>query len=160
MSFYFLLSVRALHFIFMAIWIGAAMMTPGDVKRSFAAGNPAATELELLRARVRLGSIVAAVGAWGTILSGLGLVFLMGGFAAVPRAIHAALVVAVVMLIVGRVGLGRSWSKISDLLGPDPSAVAHERVAPLLRKYRTLSMVLKSLWLVVLLLMVFRNVLG
>jgi hypothetical protein len=160
MPFYLLLLVRTLHFLFMAIWIGAAMMMPGDVKRSFASGVPASAELELLRGRVRLGTVVAIVGAWGTILSGLGMIFLLGGFASVPKSIHAGLALAIVLMGLGGAGLGKTWHKLNELLGDGKGAQMSPEVVALLRRYRVAAMVFKSIWLVILLLMVFRGVLG
>jgi hypothetical protein len=159
MPFYLALTFRALHFLFMAIWIGAAMMMPGDIKRSFASGVPAKAELELLRGRVRLGSGVAAVGGWGTLLSGLGLIYAAGGFSAVPSAIHLSLTLVIILIGLGALGLGGTWKRLQAELG-DGGGELSDDATQLLRRHRILSMLFKTIWMIVLVLMVFRNTLS
>jgi hypothetical protein len=160
MPFYLVLTFRTLHFLFMAVWIGAAMMMPGDVKRSFAEGVPSTPELQTLRARIRLGSTVAIVGGWGTVLSGLGLIFGVGGFAAVPKAIHIALLLAIALIALGALGLGRTWAQLQKELGDEGGGALNEEAQRLLDRYRAASMIFKTIWTLILILMVFRNVLA
>lgn len=143
----------------MAVWIGVAMMIPGDVKRSFKGGIPAKPELDALRGRVAYGGKVGPVGGIGTILTGVGLIFLLGGFAAVPPAIHVSLVLAIGLAVLGVVFIGGAWRRIDERIGPEGTGASRDDIAPLLRRYRVLSMMFKTGWLVILVLMVFRTVL-
>lgn len=160
MQFYLLLTVRLLHFVFMAMWIGVAMSMPGDVKRSFADGVPGQRELELLAGRGRLAGVVSTVGGVGTILTGLAMIFLLGGFGSVSAAIHIGLLLAILLAVVGGVLIGGTWNKLMTKLQSGGSNVTREQVEPLLRRYRIYSMLFKTGWLVILFLMVFRSLFG
>ncbi len=157
MQFYLLLSVRLLHFTGMALWIGSSMSMPGDVKRSFADGVPTPRDLELLGARGRLAGRVATVGGVLTILTGVAMIFMLGGFGKVSPAIHASLVLAVLLAILGGALIGGTWNKILDELGPRGDGATREQIEPLLKRFRIYSMVFKTGWLVILFLMVFRT---
>jgi uncharacterized membrane protein len=103
--------VRLLHFAAVILWLGGGFSLPPvrDVRRSVALGREAGA-----RVVARLETITRLVvpAAVVTVLSGLLLVWMRGGFAAVPPRIHAGLALALSVFAVG--GLG-SRPAIRDL---------------------------------------------
>ena len=160
MQFYLLLTVRLLHFLFMALWIGVSMSMPGDVKRSFADGVPGKRELELLAGRGRLAGTISTVGGVGTLVTGLAMIFMLGGFGKVSIAIHISLLLAIFLAILGGGFIGGTWNKILAKLGPDGTGATREEIEPMLKRFRIYSMLFKTVWLVILFLMVFRSLLS
>jgi uncharacterized membrane protein len=103
--------VRLLHIAAMILWLGGGFSLPPvrDVRRSLALGREAgAGVVARLETITRLVVPAAAV----TVLSGLLLIWMRGGFAAVPPRIHAGLAIALSIFAVG--GLG-SRPAIRDL---------------------------------------------
>lgn len=96
----FYLVFRTLHLIGMLLWLGAGLSFPvvADVRRSVAAGQGAALGL---RERLRTTSMIVIPAALATLLSGLMLVMLRGGFGAVPVRIHLGLGLAIGVFIIG-----------------------------------------------------------
>lgn len=145
------LSLRFVHIIFMAAWFGAPLFIASDIRRTLAAG-PAG--LPLLERRVGRSNMVAAIGAVGTILTGFGLIFALGGFGKVPPPIHAGLLLGVIMLLLGGGGIDRTCKQIFKQLGEGASP---ESLGRLTKRLSMLSGIFQLLWLVTLVLMVFRN---
>jgi hypothetical protein len=103
------LLLRSLHLLFMGLWVAAGMYVAGDVRRTMAAGPE---HLPLLRDRVRRASRFTSISGAATLLSGLGLILALGGFAAVPPAIHVGFVATLVLAVLGAKGVGvpgRRW---------------------------------------------------
>ncbi|MBL9039188.1 MAG: hypothetical protein JNG84_11770 [Archangium sp.] len=149
-----ILSLRLVHFIFMAMWFGASLFATRDVRTSIAAGP---TAFPGLRDRMKRTSIASMISGPMVLLTGLGLIFAMGGFAAMPKAIHIALGLAIVMSVVGAVGVGGTWDKIDAQLTADATP---EKLAPLVRRLAMFGGIFHGLWTAVLVLMVFRYVIG
>jgi hypothetical protein len=147
-------ALRLVHFVFMATWFGTGLFALRDVRATLAAG-PA--HVPLLRERMRVVGIAAGASGALTILSGLGLIFALGGFASVPRAIHMGLGLAIVTGVVGGAGIGGTWRKIDTALaaGADPATLT-----PLLARLRAFSGAFQACWFGTLLLMVFRGAIG
>ena len=142
--------LKFVHLFTMAAWIGSSMFAPADIRRTFA-GNG---DFAALRERMRsIGRVAMGSGAL-TFLSGLALIFALGGFGTVTPAIHIGLVTGLVTAIVGGAGIGRTWGEIDKKLAAnaDPASLA-----PLVRRIGILSHVFHLLWLVTLVLMVFRG---
>jgi hypothetical protein len=76
---YFLLKLA--HVALASIWIGAGISFPLDVRATVARGRP---HTQVLRERVARVTRIAVPCALLTVLSGVGLVLLAGGFSAVP----------------------------------------------------------------------------
>lgn len=148
------LSLKLVHFVFMGTWFGSSLFSLRDIKSSFAAG-PA--HIPLLRARMQVVGRLAMLSGALTLLSGVGLIFALGGFAAVPRAIHIGLLTGLVTAIVGGAGVGRTWQAIEQRLDAGADAAA---VAPLVKRIGMLSGIFHLLWVVSLVLMVFRGAIG
>jgi hypothetical protein len=151
------LSLRFVHITFMALWIASGGFAGSDVRRTLATGDPA--QVPLLRVRMQRFAILGGVSSLVTILTGIALIFALGGFGKVPVAIHVGLTLGVILGIVGGAGIGGTWRKIDALLGPagapsDPSAVA-----ALVKRLSMHTGIFHLLWLTTLVLMVFRTVL-
>jgi len=148
------LSLRLVHIGCMALWIGAIFFCSGDVRRTLASpeGN-----LDLLRERMSRSLKISASAGGLTVLSGIGLIVVLGGMGAVPVPIHIGLTVGFVMLGVGGGVVGRSWKAIDAALAAGGS---RESVAPLVKRLAVGNGIFHGLWLLTLVLMVFRSGLG
>jgi len=145
------LILRLVHILFMATWIGAVFFTSGDVRRSLEAGPE---HLSLLQDRVSRNVRIAGPSAILTLLSGFGLIFSLGGMASVPPAIHTAMTLAILAWAVSGFGIGGAWRKIQAGLAEGQDLAT---LAPLLKRMKISTMVFQTLWLVCLVLMVFRH---
>ena len=82
----------------MAVWFGAAFSTPADVRTTLAA----AANIPALFRRLRLTAKIMNGAGLATLITGLALMQLLGGFAAVPVRIHIGLVLTLLIFVVGR----------------------------------------------------------
>ena len=148
------LVLRFLHLLFMGLWVAASMYVAGDARRSIAAGPE---HLPLLRDRVLRAGRFGAISGALTLLSGLGLIFALGGFGAVPRAIHVGFLITLALAVLGAKGVGGAWEALDSALRDGAPA---ERIAALQLRLQVFVAVFKTGWLVVFALMVFRHVIG
>ncbi|MEO5725963.1 MAG: hypothetical protein ABI134_32650 [Byssovorax sp.] len=98
MTLFFLL--RLLHIAAMILWLGAGLSIPValDIRRSLALGI---AHGEGLVARLSTTSALVIPAGLTTFLTGLGLIFLRGGFSAVPRRIHVAMALTLAIFAIG-----------------------------------------------------------
>ena len=92
--------LRLLHIAAMTVWLGGGLsLPPGrDVQRSLAQGAVGGAPLIARLMTITRMVIPAAV---VTVLSGLALIWMRGGFAAVPPRIHAGLALSLSIFAVG-----------------------------------------------------------
>ncbi len=147
-------SLRLLHILFMATWLGATLFTSGDIKRTLAAGPE---HLPLLKDRVGRSTRLAAISAPLTVVTGIVLIFQLGEMGAVPMGIHIGLLLGIAAWIVGAVVTGGAWSKIAAGLdeGQEPASLM-----PQVKRMAISGRIVHTLWLVTLILMVFRSQIG
>ena len=145
---YYLL--RIVHIAAMGTWFGVSLLAAGDLRRTLAAG-PA--HVDLLLARFAAISRVASAAGWTTVLSGLALIFSLGGFGKVPHAIHAGLLLALVLVGLG-IATGMQGQKAALALkaGADPG--------PARKRAGMFGGIAHLLWFVILCLMVLTKVVG
>jgi hypothetical protein len=93
----YLRALLVLHMLGMALWFAAALTITSDIRRTIARGKP---HTDVLEVRVTRSLNVSAVGALVTIASGLGLIFVRGGFGAVSPRIHVGFTLALVTLAI------------------------------------------------------------
>ncbi|MCO4772828.1 MAG: hypothetical protein KDA24_22540 [Deltaproteobacteria bacterium] len=146
-----LLALRATHLLFMGLWVGAVMYLGGDVRRSVAAGPE---HLPLLRDRTRRALRFTHICAGVTLASGLALIVELGGFGAVQPAVHIGFALAIGLALLGILGVGGTWAAVDRALGEPESA---DRVSNAVLRLGVMTSLLKTGWLVVFFLMVFRN---
>jgi len=146
------LTLRLLHIASMAVWFGAMLFLSGDVRRTLAAGPEHA---DLLRTRCKRATVAAAAAGGITLLTGFGLIGVLGGMGAVPPAVHMGMTVSIVMLFLGG-GVGRTWRSIdAGLAEGKPGA----DLMPLSKRITILTGIFHLLWVLTLITMVFRSVL-
>jgi hypothetical protein len=75
-------TVRLLHLASMAVWLGAGLLAPHDVRESVARG---AAGVDALLPRLRRTARVMNASAYATVASGIGLIALGRGWATPPR---------------------------------------------------------------------------
>lgn len=145
-----LLAVRATHLLFMGLWVGSVMWLGGDVRRSVDAGGEHRALLadRVLRA-LRFMHICAGV----TIASGFALVLELGGFANVPLPIHVGMGFAGLLAMLGGGALHGAWHGVLDRWTAGEMEATYRAV----RRLGATASVFKTGWLVVFVLMVFRN---
>lgn len=141
-----LLIVKIFHIAFAATWFGVALMAPGDVRRTAALGAP---HLGLLHARLlRTGAIARATSIL-TLLTGVALILLSGGFARVEKRFHIALGLALVAA-----GIGIAIGKLSEKIVAAGENATPATLAPFAKKLSALAGVHQLLWFIILILMV------
>ncbi len=94
--------ILLLHILAMAVWFAGGLTLPSDVRKTLARGKP---HTDLLAGRVNKVLSYATLGSVGTILTGLALFFLRGGFKANPPRYHASLGLALVALALLLLGM-------------------------------------------------------
>jgi len=144
------LVLKIVHLLGMAAWFGASSTTPGDIKRTLIAGRPHTVLLVQRVDRVARFTVGAAI---LTVLSGLALVFTVGGFARVPPRIHAGLGLTLLLFALGAATAHPTWKRIKAGLarGDEPASLL-----PLARRFMILFNVEQAMKLVILVLMVWR----
>lgn len=147
-----LLTLRLVHIVAMTLWFAAGVFANSDIRRGFA--NP--VELPGLRIRMKKTGIFAIIGGVLTIVTGLGLIFAVGGFGAVPWPIHAAFALTLVQAGIGGGLIGGTWAKIEAGL---QAGASPESLAPLCGRIYTGGAIFHALWTINLVLMVFRHAL-
>lgn len=98
MTLFFLL--RFLHLAAMILWLGGGLSIPVvlDVRRSLALGIGHG---EALVARLSTTTALVIPAGLTTFVTGLGLIFLRGGFGAVPPRIHVAMAMTLAIFGIG-----------------------------------------------------------
>jgi hypothetical protein len=142
------------HIAFAATWFGTGLTLPGDIRRTLALGAP---HFDPLVARVKRVSAIASGAGVLTILSGLAVIFAMGGFGEVPSAIDVGLAVSLLMVVVAVVGIARPWNEMvaKAAQGTDP-----KDLLPLAGRVSMGAGIFQLLWAVALATMVFHNLAG
>ena len=110
-------------------------------------------------AGMQCGNSSAAVGeaATSAVVTGIVLIFQLGEMGAVPMGIHIGLLLGIAAWIVGAVVTGGAWSKIAAGLdeGQEPASLM-----PQVKRMAISGRIVHTLWLVTLILMVFRSQIG
>jgi uncharacterized membrane protein len=144
-----LAALRVFHFLGFAVWFGGALSVATDVRKTLTRGKP---HTDVLADRVDRQVSIGLVAALITIGSGLGMLFGIGGFAAVGPRIHAGLSLALVALAVELFGLRPAIGKLRAAL----AAGKADDLRAISGRIAMLTGIGHSLKLVTLLLMVFR----
>jgi hypothetical protein len=144
------LGLRFVHILLMAAWFAPHLFMAGDARRTIEGGG----DLGLLRGRLALAGRVGGASGTLTLLTGVALIFLVGGFGAVSPAIHVGLLLGLAMWFVGLLGTGGTARKIDAAIA---AGATKEALLPLARRLSMFTGIFHLLWVVTLLLMVFRN---
>lgn len=113
MNFYFYSSVKFVHVLFASVWFGASILSSRDVRQTIEAGRP---HLDLLVRRITATERVGISSGVATLLSGLGLVFLAGGFEFVSSGVSIGLAITIVTFIVGALLASPTWRRILKII--------------------------------------------
>lgn len=144
------LVLRITHLASMAVWFGAALLAPGDVRRTLARGKP---HIDALGDRIPRTLRVSVIAGVLTVASGLGMIFALGGFAGVHPRIHAGLGLTMIALTIEVIALGPTWGRIAGLV---ETGAKQEELVSVGKRFSALSGVLHLLRFTVLVLMVYR----
>jgi uncharacterized membrane protein len=94
-----LFALKIAHVAAASVWMGGSLTVPRDIRRTLALGQPHAGEL---MPRLRGVASIMNWSALATLLSGVALVLVVGGFALVPHRIHAGLLLTLLAVAAGR----------------------------------------------------------
>lgn len=145
------LILKTLHILSAAIWLGAGLPVSRDVRRTIERGRP---HTDLLPERVNRSGKVAVIAGVLTLGTGVNLVFSVGGFANVRPNIHVGFGLTLLLFAI-EAGLVRpTWRRIAAILTAEDGDLAEAR--GLTGRFAMLHGIEHLLWLVVLVLMVFR----
>jgi hypothetical protein len=97
MTLLFLLKI--IHIAAASVWIGGGLSATPDIRRTLPLGPTHAGEL---MARLRATASLMNRSALVTVVSGIVVVFAVGGFARVPHRIHLGLLLTMLAIVVGR----------------------------------------------------------
>jgi hypothetical protein len=136
-----------LHILFAAAWLGAALWTPGDVRRTLARGRPHVDALPA-RAGPALGLDLGA--GLGTILTGLAI-WAYEGFGHRPG-IELGLMASLLRVILTFVAVRPAWAAIRTAIAGTGDLTAADAPA---RRLGMFSGMAHALWLVALAGMIF-----
>lgn len=143
--------LKTIHVMSTAIWFGAGLPIARDVRRTVELGKP---HTDLLIERVTRQGKVAVIFGVLTMVSGVTLIFTMGGFGNVRKAIHAGLGLTLLSFAVGLALSMPTWRKIASLLRQEAGDMGEAR--RLAGRFGMFTGIEHLLWVVVLVLMVFR----
>jgi len=137
------------HILSIAVWFGPKLLVPAEVRRAIGAGDGAMTSA--VRG-INLVQKVTIAASMVTLASGLGMIFLFGGFGAVPTRIHIGFAMTLAIFGVGAFGVDKAWKRIREAVTAGRPEADLETLA---RRLSHLMTVENILWLAVLVLMVF-----
>lgn len=144
------LTARFLHILLAATWFG--LTVSGRQKAIWFAREDlqkaARPEIYLRRASV-VGSFVGL----STIASGLWLISLTGGFEAVPWTISAGFGLAIAIVLIGALLVGRGWDRLAKRRAAGGKQCELEAIATQIGRW---DRVIQILWVLALATMVFR----
>ncbi len=123
-------TVRLLHLASMAVWLGAGLLAPHDVRESVLRGVAA---VDALLPRLRRTARVMNASAYATVASGVGLIALGRGWAT-PARIWCGLGLTLLAIGLGRVLIRPAVAAIVEARATLPALPAHAR-AQLARRF-------------------------
>ena len=145
------LILKTIHIMSTAVWFGAGLPIARDVRRTIEQGRP---HTDLLVERVTRQGRLAAIFGLLTLVSGLCLIFIMGGFGNVRKGIHAGFGLTLLSFAVGLALSMPTWQKIATSLRQEDGAMDEAR--RLSKRFAMFTGIEHLLWVVVLVVMVFR----
>jgi len=148
----FYYSLRFFHIMSAAIWFGAVLLTPGDVRQTLELGRPHA---EGLKDRLEKSVGISLRAGVLTVITGFTLIMTSGGFSQVPLRINIGMGLALLMLALGFGIIAPLSNAICDLIASKNGDLeAAKSYAP---KLGMVSGINHLLWFITLGLMVFKN---
>jgi hypothetical protein len=148
--FYATSAVKLIHVLSIAIWFGPKLLVPADLRRAIADG---AAAMEAAVRRINLVQKVTIAASMATLASGLAMIFLYGGFSAVPLRIHIGFGLTLAIFGLGAFGVDKTWARIRTGVKEGKDRSELDAWARRLSFLMTLENVV---WLAILLLMVFK----
>jgi hypothetical protein len=121
-----LFALKVIHVLCMAVWLAGGLGAPADVRRTLALGREHVAQLV---ARLDYTTRIQIPFAIATVLSGLALVFAVGGFAHVPHRIHLGLALAISIFAVGGGVVNPALVRLKRSLDRDLSAGEQTAIA-------------------------------
>jgi hypothetical protein len=120
-----ILAAKIIHVAFAAAWFGHKLLIPRDLRQSIHQREDG----EAVIARMRRAERFGIVSGFGTVLSGLALIWLTTGFADTPLPIWLGLAAALAMFVVGGAVARPAWRVIRQGLAEDdyPRAASRSR---------------------------------
>ncbi len=112
--------LKLVHLLSMAVWFGATLTIASDARRSLALGKAHVTELVT---RIDRSAVISMAFGLVTIVSGVALIFQLGGFKAVSPRIHTSLLLALIALALEMMALRPAIARLSEE-GAKPGKIA------------------------------------
>jgi hypothetical protein len=151
LTFFYIL--RFFHIMSAAVWFGAVLLTPGDVRQTLERGRP---HVDGLKDRLQKSVGISLRAGVLTVITGFAIVMTSGGFGNVPFRIHLAMGLAVLMLGLGFMMINPLSEAICDVI--DQKGEDLEEAKSLATTFGALSGVNHLLWFITLGLMVIKSI--
>ncbi len=144
-----LTALLVFHIVVAATLFGAPLGLSRNIRKSIKTGHPA---VKLVAADGAVRAKIAAIAATLTLLTGIGLIFMKGGFGAVNKSYHIAMTLQIAIMGVG-IGIMRpAVRKIEGAIQVDSFNADDVRAAG--KKIAMGSGIIHLLWLIILITMV------
>ncbi len=104
-------ALKILHILSMAVWFAAPLTITSDIRKTLALGKPHTQELA---SRVDRPVVLAMAFGVITVVTGVVLIFQLGGFKAVSPRIHASLLLALIALAVEMMALRPAIARLGE----------------------------------------------
>lgn len=151
MSIYVLL--RVVHIFCAALWFGAPLGVVKLLKTGLEGG---ADTFRLAAAVGAKRGAMAGIAGILTLVTGVTIIIHMGGFGVVASQIHAAMLVAVVMLGISLAVLKPLGSQLSEIAAKKLDDEGRGRARAILKKMGPITHSIHAMWLLLLILMYWR----
>lgn len=116
MDFYFFSTIKFVHILSASVWFGASLLISMDIRQTLKTGVP---HTKLLVSRVSSLEKIAIPSGLFTVISGIALIFVSGGFGSVSPRIHLSLVLSIILFLIGGFFASPEWRKISKIIESD-----------------------------------------
>ena len=148
----FIYILKFFHIMAAAVWFGAVLLTPGDVRQTLEMGRP---HVDGLKDRLQKSVSISLRAGVLTVITGFGIIFASGGMGAVHFRIHIGMTLAIVMLGVGFLMLTPVVNAICETIDKGGELDDAKALAPKLGMFSGIN---HLLWFVTLGLMVFKSI--
>ena len=148
----FFYTLKFFHIVAAAVWFGAVLLTPGDVRRTLEMGRP---HVDGLKDRLHKSVSISLRAGVLTVITGFAIIFTSGGMGAVHFRIHIGMTLAILMLGIGFLMVTPIVNTICQAIEKGGELDSAKALAPKLGMFSGIN---HLLWFIIMALMVFKTI--